>query len=246
MPEVKEDQLKQLVARLENAYQDRLVSVILYGSGASDVHHNGFSDLNVLCVLKHVTPRELGDGEPIVRWWRERGHPSPLLMSEEEAHNSADSFPVEFHDMQERRKVLYGVDVIADLKIDSKYYRVELEHELRAKLFRLRQQAAGVLSDEAALMKLCLESVSTFCVLGRHALAIAQIDVPHERRAVVERLGIAMRVDMSPFVTLLDLRENKNVRESANAAGAPAELFAAYLESVRKLVEFVDGLEEKS
>jgi hypothetical protein len=166
-------------------------------------------------------------------------------MSEEEAHNSTDSFPVEFRDMQERRKVLYGVDVIAHLKIDPKYYRVELEHELRAKLFRLRQQAAGVLSDEAALMKLCLESVSTFCVLGRHALAVAHIDVPHERRAVVERLGIAMRADMSSFTTLLDLRENKNMGESSNAAGEPAELFARYLESVRKLVEFVDGLEEK-
>ncbi len=199
MAEIKEEQLKQLIGKLESAFQDRLVSVILYGSGASDGHHNGFSDLNVLCVLKHVTPRELGDGEPIVRWWRGHGHPSPLMMSEEEAHNSADSFPVEFRDMQERRKVLYGVDVIADLKIDPKYYRVELEHELRAKLFRLRQQAAGVLSDNAALLKLCLESVSTFCVLGRHALVIAHIDVPHERRAVVERLGIAMRTDMSPF-----------------------------------------------
>jgi hypothetical protein len=240
------DELKELVAKLENAYQDRLVSVILYGSAAAapgkEAHRNAFSDLNVLCVLKHVTPRELGDGEPILRWWRGHGHPSPLFMSEEEAHNSADSFPVEFRDMQERRKVLYGVDVIADLHIDPKYYRAQLEHELRAKLFRLRQQAAGVLSDDAALMKLCLESVSTFCVLGRHALAAAHIEVPHERRAVVERLGAAMKADMAPFTALLDLRESK----PGAASGEPAELFAAYLESVRKLVEFVDGLEEKS
>jgi hypothetical protein len=242
MAEMKEDQLKQLVAKLENAYHDRLVSVILYGSAASPGHHNGFSDLNVLCVLKDVTPRELGDGEPIVHWWRGHGHPSPLLMSEEEAHNSADSFPVEFSDMQERRKVLYGIDVIADLRIDPKYYRAQLEHELRAKLFRLRQQAAGVLSDNAALMKLCLESVSTFCVLGRHALAAAHIEVPHERRAVVERLGTAMHADMTPFTTLLDLREAR----PETASGEPAELFSNYLESVRKLVEFVDGLEEKS
>lgn len=96
MAEIKEEQLKQLIGKLESAFQDRLVSVILYGSGASDGHHNGFSDLNVLCVLKHVTPRELGDGEPIVRWWRGHGHPSPLMMSEEEAHNSADSFPSNF------------------------------------------------------------------------------------------------------------------------------------------------------
>jgi hypothetical protein len=119
---------------------------------------------------------------------------------------------------------------------------VHLEHELRAKLFRLRQQAAGVLSEDAALMKLCLDSVSTFCLLGRHALAAAHIEVPNERRAVVERLGTAMKADMAPFITLLDLREGK----PGAASGEPAELFAQYLESVRKLVEFVDGLEEKS
>ena len=36
-------------------------------------------------------------------------------MSEDEVHNSADSFPIEFHDMKERRRVLFGLDVIADL-----------------------------------------------------------------------------------------------------------------------------------
>jgi hypothetical protein len=209
--------------------------------------------LNVLCVLKHVTPRELGDGEPVVRWWRGLGHISPLMMSEEEAHNSADSFPVEFTDMQERRKVLYGIDVIADLHVDPRYYRVHLEHELRAKLFRLRQQAAAVLSDDTALLKLCVDSVTTFCLLGRHALAAAHIelgdgDVTHQRRAVVERLGKVLRTDMAPFTFLLNLRESKSLRED-KTAGIPVEpagLFAGYLECVRKLVEFVDGLEEKS
>jgi len=236
------DNLKELVTRLENAYHDRLVSVILYGSAAVEAQRDEFSELSVLCVLKQVTPRELGDGESIVRWWRGHGHVSPLLMSEEEVHHSADSFPVEFRDMQERRKVLYGVDVIADLYVDPGYYRVHLEHDLRSKLFRLRQQAAGVLSDDAALMKLCVDSVATFCALGRHALAAAHIEAPHQRRAVVERLGKAMRADMAPFTKLLDLRENK----PAAAVESSEELFANYLECVRKLVEFVDGLEEKS
>ena len=63
------DELKELVAKLEHAYQDRLVSVVLYGSGASPSgnHNPNFSDLNVLCVLKQITPRELGEGEPVMR-----------------------------------------------------------------------------------------------------------------------------------------------------------------------------------
>src|ERR1041385_5207843 len=110
------DELKELVAKLEQAFHDRLLSVVLYGSGASSDHHGKYSDLNVLCVLKQITPRELSEGEPVLNWWRSQGHPSPLLLSEEEAHNSADSFPIEFHDMKDRRRVLYGVDVIAEVK----------------------------------------------------------------------------------------------------------------------------------
>ena len=97
--------------------------------------------------------RRLAEGEPVIRWWRGLKHPSPLLMSEEEVHHSSDSFPIEFHDMKERRRVLYGPDVIADLHVDRKYHRVQVEHDLRAKLFRLRQQGAAVLSNPEALLK---------------------------------------------------------------------------------------------
>src|SRR5579864_2684809 len=204
------DTLKELVTKLERAYNDRLVSVVLLSSKNSDDHHHKFSDLNVLCVLKQVTPRELGEGEPILRWWREHGHPSPLLMSEEEAHNSADCFPIEFRDMKDRRKVLYGPDVIADVKVDLKYYRAQIEHELRSKLLRLRQQGAQRLSDPVALLNLCVESAPSFCVLGRHALLAAGMDAKLDRRAVVRQLGAAIQMDVTPFEILLDLREDKS------------------------------------
>jgi len=235
------DTLKELVTKLERAYNDRLVSVVLYGSGASEGEHHKFSDLNVLCVLKQVTPRELGEGEPILRWWREHGHPAPLLMSEEEAHHSADCFPIEFRDMKDRRKVLYGVDVIADVHVDTRNYRAQIEHELRAKLFRLRQKGAQVLSDPAELLKLCVDSVSNFCMLGRHALVVSGATAKTERRAVVHQLGQILKMDTSPFDTLLDIRGDK----SGVDPGDPGELFAMYLERIQRIVEFVDGLEDK-
>ncbi len=233
------DELKELVTKLEHVYQDRLLSVILYGSGASGDHHAKFSDLNVLCVLKQITPRELGEGEPIFRWWKEHKHSAPLLMSEEEVHNAADCFPIEYHDMKDRRKMLYGPDVIADVHVDSKYYRAQIEHELRSKLFRLRQQAAGVLSDPEKLFQLCVDSVSTFCMLARHALAVAG-HPKSDRRAVVHLMGTTLQMDVTPFNILLDIREDKSVDP-----GDPGELFAQYLECIRRLVEYVDGLEVK-
>jgi predicted nucleotidyltransferase len=245
------DELKELVNKLERAFSDRLISVVLYGSAAEGDAHGKFSDLNVLCVLKAITPRELADSEPVVRWWREQGHPSPLMMSEDEVHHSADSFPIEFRDMQDRRRVLYGMDAIAHLHVDFKYHRVQLEHELRAKLLRLRQHASGVLSDPEALLRLCLDSVSTFCVLGRHALLASGIVAKSDRRAVVQQMADQLRVsgaklDMSPFLTLLDIREQKaGLAESYHAGLNVGDLFARYLHSIGTLVAYVDQLEEQ-
>jgi predicted nucleotidyltransferase len=233
--------LNELVAKLERAFSDRLVSVILYGSAASPDRADRFSDLNVLCVLKEVTPRELMEGEPVLKWWHEKRQPWPLLMSEEEVHNSADSFPIEFHDMKERRKVLYGLDLIADLDVDMRNYRAQVEHELRSKLLRLRQQGASQLSHPAGLLALCVDSVTTFCVLGRHALTLGGKKPNSERRAVIRQLAEILAADMKPFEILLDIREDLP-GAGAGDVSDPGELFAQYLVCINRLIAFVDGL----
>jgi hypothetical protein len=236
------DLLKELVTKLEHAFSDRLVSVVLYGSGASAIRPDRFSDLNVLCVLKQVMPRELMEGEPILKWWQEKGHPWPLLMSEDEVHNSADSFPIEFHDMKERRRVLYGLDVIADLTIDTRNYRAQVEHELRSKLLRLRHQGASQLSHPQGLLALCVDSVNTFCMLGRHALELDGKKPKSERRAVVRQLAEVLPADMKPFEILLDIRED-TPGAGLGELGDPGELFAQYLVCISRLVTFVDQLD---
>jgi predicted nucleotidyltransferase len=230
--------LKELTSKLEHAFSDRLVAVILYGSAASPERADKFSDLNVLCVLKDITPRELMEAEPVLSWWRDKKHPSPLLMSEQEVHNAADSFPIEFHDMKERRRVLYGLDIIAELHVDTRNYRTQVEHELRSKLLRLRQEGASKLSHPDGLLGLCVDSVSTFCVLGRHALELAGKKPKSERRATVRQLGELLGADMRPFEVLLDIREDVPGVDP----GDPGELFAQYLVCIGRLIAFVDGL----
>src|SRR3954462_9669872 len=100
--------LKELVDRLQKAYGERLVAIILYGSAAAGDRQANYSDYNIFCILPRITPTELAAAETIFRWWREKGNPAPLLMGEHELRRSTDCFPIEFHDMHERRQVLYG------------------------------------------------------------------------------------------------------------------------------------------
>ena len=231
--------LQQLVDKLKAAHGKSLVSVILYGSAAGGDHHASFSDLNVFCVLSSVGAKELAASEPIFHWWRELRHPSPLLMSVEEVRSSTDCFPIEFMDMRERRRVLHGADVVADLVIEDVFYRAQVEHELMAKLLRLRQKAAGVLSNTELLLRLMLDSVSTFCILGRHALRLAGLEAPWRKREIiavcVQHFGLSGR----PFHALLDHREGKTKARDIDAAA----LFELYLKDIAALVAAVDRLE---
>jgi predicted nucleotidyltransferase len=232
-----EKKLAELVEKTRAALGDRLVAEILYGSGASGEHHAKFSDLNVLAVVTDVTARELADAEPVVRWWHGEGNPSPLLLAREEVLASTDVFPIEFHDMLERRRVLYGEDVIAGLQIDRTYYRAQVEHDLLAKLLRLRQKAAAVLSDRDALLALMLDSVSTFSVLLRHAMLLGGISPGTKKREVISHLH-EIGIDPGPFEKLLDVREGRAKAKDVT----PRALFEEYLARIHSAVEYVDRL----
>jgi predicted nucleotidyltransferase len=234
-----EQKLQELVDRLRKAERDRLVSVILYGSAASGNHHGEFSDLNVLCVLTRVAPAELADAEPIFKWWRAQGNPSPLLLSEEEVRHSTDCFPIEFHDMQERRRVLFGPDVVEKLVIDKTFYRAQVEMELRTKLLRLRQKAGSVISDKQALLRLMIDSVPNFLVLARHALLVSGFQAGLQKREIARELT-RIGVDALPFDTLLDLREQKKKAGEVD----PEALFESYLRQIETVVAHVDRIEK--
>src|SRR5581483_9040513 len=136
--------------------------------------------------LSAITPREMRESEEVFRWWREQGSPAPLLLSEHEVATATDCFAIEFLDIQHQHRVLHGKDVVSGLSIDRSFYRAQVEHDLRAKLLRLRQKASGMLSDADLLRRLLLDSISTFCVLFRHALLLAGADAPSRKRDVIQ------------------------------------------------------------
>lgn len=232
-------QLADLVMRLKGALGDHLVSVILYGSAAVGDWHEHGSDLNVLCVLNRISPKELAQSEPIFRWWREQRNPPPLLLTEEEVRTSTDCFPIEFHDMQEHRRVLHGTDLIAGLQIDRSFYRAQIEHELRAKQIRLRQRAAEVLANSDALLNLMIDSVSTFCVLGRHALMLAGHEPRWKKKEIAAALEKALAVPLTAINEILAIR----AAGKRNARIDTLALLEAYLGETEALVRFVDALD---
>jgi hypothetical protein len=232
--------LAELTDRTRKAFGENLVSVILYGSAAMDDWNEGSSDLNILCVLGTLSTGDLAHSQPVFLWWREQGNSPPLLLTEEELRTSTDCFPMEFHDMQHHRRTLYGVDVIRDLVIDRKFYRAQVEHELRSKQIRLRQRSAEVLSQPDRLIKLLSDSISTFCVLGRHALILSGNEPRWKKEEIIAMLAAAMKTGLPSASEILAIRTSGKRLTQQDALN----LLGGYLMETESLVRFVDGLSE--
>ena len=230
--------LDQIVERLKAALGDHLVSVILYGSAASGDEQKGYSDLNVLCVLAEITPRDLGCLSPVFRWWRGLGNPAPLLLTRQEFQTSTDCFAIEFHDIRSRHRILYGEDLVQSLQVEDSFYRAQVEHELRAKLLRIRHKAVGVMEDRQLLCRLLADSLSTFAVLFRHALILHGVETPAVKRDIIAKAADFFQLSAAPFDRVFALREGQ-------AAGSDVDLqklLADYMTQISTVIEAVDRL----
>jgi hypothetical protein len=159
-----------------------------------------------------------------------------LLLTEHELATCTDCFAIEFHDIRRNYRVLFGKDVIAPLAIDDSFYRAQVEHDLRAKLLRLRQKAAGMLSQPDQLRRLMADSISTFCVLFRHVLLLYGVDAPVRKRDVIAGAAATFGMDPLAFEKLLDIREERIKPREVD----PVSLLDAYLQGIGVVINAVD------
>jgi hypothetical protein len=230
--------LTELVKRLQEAYGTELASVILYGSGAVSDHHTKYSDLNVLCTLQRVGLEELRKGEKAFQWWIKQKQPAPVLFSVEEVGCYHEVFPIEFLDMQQSHRVLYGDDPIASIQVDRTNHRRQVEHELSSSLLRLRQRYLVLHPKEKDVARLMVESIATLATLARHALIIAGAAAPARKQEVFDAAAVRFSLDATPFQTVLKIREGTE----KPSGGQIHSLFGSYLEQIAKLEDVLDHL----
>jgi predicted nucleotidyltransferase len=235
---VPEKLINEFVERVRNAAGANLKSVILYGSAAAGDYVPEHSDVNLLCVLGETSFAAIAGLAPVVEWWGKQKHHPPLLMTTDELRRGADVFSIEFLDMQQNYRVLWGEDLLKGLEIPMKFHRAQVEYELREKTILLRQRLLAVAGDEGAKWELLVRSVSAFATLARHALIAMGDPAAASKREAVEKLASKAGFDAGAFSQLFDLRERKVDRKTLNVD----DVFAQYLKAVERITAAVDEM----
>jgi predicted nucleotidyltransferase len=235
---VPERLIGEFVGRVRDAAGANLKAVILYGSAAAGDYVPEHSDLNLLCVLAETSFAAIAGLAPVVEWWGKQKHHPPLLMTAEELRRGADVFSIEFLDMQQNYRVLWGEDLLKGLEIPMKFHRAQVEYELREKTILLRQRLLVVAGDEGAKRELLMRSVPAFATLARHALIAMGEPAATSKREAVEKLAAKAGFDAGAFLQLFDLRERKVDRKAMKVD----EVFARYLKVVERITAAVDEM----
>jgi predicted nucleotidyltransferase len=237
---IAEQTINEFVSRLREAAGDNVISVILYGSAAEGEFHPEYSDLNLLCVLQDTLFASLSKIAGTVEWWRKKKHHPPLVLTPQELKDTADVFSIEFVDMKQRHRLLYGEDVLRNLDVPMHLHRSQLEYELREKLFLLRQHILVAGSREKDLWEVMLNSLSSFTTLFRHVLIeLGEQGRKHSRDAV-EELASRLNFDSSPFVQLMDVRAKKSDRKQFRVTDVAGRYLSA-IETVTTAVDKMPG-----
>src|SRR5580658_4253674 len=230
-----ESKLQELVSRLQQACGDNLLSVVLFGSAAREDFHEEFSDVNLLIVLQDLGPSLFAPISTVLQWWshEEKLRP-PMIMTLDELRESADVFAIELLDIKESHKTLFGQDVAAAIEVPMNLHRIEVEHELRTTLLRLRHHLL-LSSNQDELRAVLAKSITSVLTLFRHALIALGEKPPHARPQLLERAAVVFGFEVAPLQSILELRNDNRRPENLK------DLYHAYMSAIQRVAHELDA-----
>ncbi len=189
--------LEDFSQQMEEVFGDDLRAVVLYGSAAGLYFLPGISDVNVLVVLKGVTPQQLRQLTHSLKRFQ-RGRLAPLFLATDQLKALAESYPIELLELKEQHRLLHGEDVFADLKISTEKIRSQLIGELLGKLLLMRSLYLEISGDARRLEEVLGQVVSPLGALMRAMLRLRDEKHPPPREflevvtQIEERLGLEL------------------------------------------------------
>lgn len=245
--------IEELVPRLRKAFGDGLRCVLLYGSAADEAPSGAAppgaapssavpssaaarQDAHLLVIVDALPVGALEGAARVIADWVGGGHPAPLTLTTAEWRSSADVFAIEYADVLERHRLLYGALPTDGVRVRPEDIRRELEEQVLGKLLKLRRgimEAGGDPGRERTLLEV---SLPTFVGLFRAVVRLHGEPAPRDDAAAVERTGAIARFDASPFVRVVRHVRGEQMLQPGEIRGT----LAGYLTGLERVIAFLD------
>jgi hypothetical protein len=216
--------------------------VVKYGSSVAGERVAKHSDYNVLVIASEIPLARLRELSAVTRAWRADGNPAPMTFTEHEWRSSADIFPMEYADILERHRELFGTAPFDGIRVDPRDLRVQTEREAMGVLLRLRGAVLAAGTDASEQLALMSASLSSLMIVFRAVLRLHGETPPQSYTELATKVAGHAGMDPAPFLEV--------VGHARGTAPIPKEragaVLAAYLHGMERVAGHVDALPQPS
>jgi hypothetical protein len=238
IPERPQDIFVPLTQDYLKVFANELISLILYGSAAGGSYIRGKSDINLLVVLTPAGMNKFTDVLDPVKSWKKRHVAVPLIMTRDFIESALDSYPIEFLNMKNSHILIYGENILSELKFNPADLRLQIERELRGKLILLRQGYLEAEGKARQIRQLIANSLTAFISIFNALLYFKQGKAPQGRRDTIKEAGKLFTIDEAVFILCADIKEGRDKLSSEEVV----DVFRKYLREVDNICNIVDHL----
>lgn len=176
--------LDNFVEELKTKLGDNLVSVFAFGSQANveDAKNN----INLMIVTNTLNAENLYEISKPVKKWVKAKNPIPVIMNREEWYSSFDVYAIEYSDIKENYRLIYGEDLIPSICINKYFLRLQCESELKALLLKYKNNFLLNIKSDREMKKVLDHVIKTLLVIFRAILRLHDRPVPYRAVDIVE------------------------------------------------------------
>lgn len=223
---------------IDALFADHVVSLIIYGSAATEEYRPKRSDINTLVVLDEAAIQNLTPAQKKSAKWMKQGL-QPLFLTESYIEQSLDSFPIEFLNMKAAYLLVRGRDVLKNLEFDRRDLRLQCERELKGDLLHLRQRYVSTQGRKNGLSLLVKKSIVAFSAIFRALLFLKGADIPSSTQEAILQTCKEFGLDAGLFSRLISIRKGED-KPSGDELG---NLVLSYIGQIRILSQQVDTMQ---
>ena len=158
----------------------------------------------------------------------------PVFVQKSEIALYAEALPIEFLDMQDHHKVIYGSNPLDGLRVDRSNLRAQCLQELALKQLKLRQALLLIETDSKKVRNVLLDSLPSVLTLYRAVLRL-EAEVPKGQKIMAAKeLALRAGLDGDCLERLWNnhiRRQTDNVQDVAHQYLNGLERTLAYLEA---------------
>jgi hypothetical protein len=159
------------------------------------------------------------------------------VFTEREWRGSSDVFPMEYADILDRNRILYGDTPFDGITVKSDDLRLQLENETMGKLLHLRQALLATAGEDKKLLELMASTASAIMVIFRSVVRLHGESPAPDNARLVEQVARLAQLDGEPFARAVRLARG----ESAVPAAEALAVTAGYVGGMERLVGHLDA-----